>query len=180
MSASEIVLPITDPETEWVRGRPLRKVSPTRDHSRLQTEIAAALNSWSRGQGEVGTEWRFRLEPPGERRRPLVPDVAFVTLARLRGLSHNELQSPAFGPDVAVEILSPDDDARDVAAKIDVFLRAGTALVVVVDAPSRTMRTHDLGGVTVLTAADTFRHPALPGFELRLGELFAIALDLPR
>ena len=179
MSVSEIVLPITDPETEWVRGRPLRKVSPTRDHSRLQTEISAALNSWSRGRGEVGTEWRFRLEPPGEPRRPLVPDIAFVALARLRGMSHGELQSPALAPDAAVEILSPGDDPHDIAAKIDVYLRAGTALVLVVDGPSRTVRAHDPSGVTVLTAADTFRHPALPSFELELGVLFATALDLP-
>jgi hypothetical protein len=32
MSLHEIVLPETKPETEWVRGRALQKVSPTYDH----------------------------------------------------------------------------------------------------------------------------------------------------
>lgn len=82
MSTTEIVLPITEPETEWVRGRAVRKVSPTRDHSRLQTELSSAMNVWSRGRGEVGTEWRFRIEPPGEPRRPLVPDISYVKVER--------------------------------------------------------------------------------------------------
>ena len=33
------------------------------------------LRLWADGRGEVGTEWCFRLEPPGEDIRPLVPDV---------------------------------------------------------------------------------------------------------
>ncbi len=43
MSTTEIVLPITEPETEWVRRRAVRKVSPTRDQSRLQLGLGAAL-----------------------------------------------------------------------------------------------------------------------------------------
>ena len=180
MSTTEIVLPITEPETEWVRGRAVRKVSPTRDHSRLQLGLGAALDAWSRGRGEVGTEWRFRVEPPGESRRPLVPDIAFVRVERLRGLSHADIQAPAFAPDVAVEVLSPADDRRDVAAKIDVYLRAGTALVLVVDPAKRTISVYDADTATVLTVDDTLRHHALPEFELPLGPLFATALDLPQ
>ena len=179
MSTSEIVLPITEPETEWVRGRALRKLSPTRDHSRLQLRLAMALETWSFGRGEVGTEWRFRVEPPGEPRRPLVPDIAFVRVERLRGLSRADIQAPAFAPDVAVEILSPDDDSSDVAAKVDVYLRAETSLVLVVDPQKRTMSVHDVERVILLTVDDSLRHYALPDLELPLGPLFATALDLP-
>jgi hypothetical protein len=35
MSLHEIVLPETKPETEWVRGRALQKVSPTLRHDAL-------------------------------------------------------------------------------------------------------------------------------------------------
>ncbi len=180
MSLAEIVLPITDPETEWVRGRAVRKVSPTRDHSRLQLGLCVALDAWSHGRGEVGPEWRFRLEPPGEPRRPLVPDVAFVSFERLRGLSHADLQAPALAPNLAVEILSPGDDPRDVAAKIDVYLRSGAQLVLVVDTAKRTITAYDASTITVFTESDTLRHRALPEFELPLGPLFATALDLPR
>ena len=180
MSTAEIVLPITEPETEWVRGRAVRKASATRDQSRLQLGLGVALDAWSRGRGEVGPEWRFRVEPPGEPRRPLVPDLAFVSFERLRGLSHADIQSPAFAPNVVVEILSPGEDPRDVAAKIDVYLRAGTELVLVVDPKKRTITVYDAATVTVLGTDDTLRHDALPEFELPLGPLFSTALDLPR
>jgi Uma2 family endonuclease len=179
MATDEIVLPATTPETEWVRGRALRKVSPTRDHSRLQTELASALNEWSRGRGEVGTEWRFRIGPPGEPLRPLVPDIAFVELARMRGRTHEELQSPTFAPTVAIEILSPGDDSRDVADKIDTYLRAGCALAIVVDPRAKSMTLHDAAGSTLLTESHVLRHAALPSFEISLSALFAIALNLP-
>jgi hypothetical protein len=76
MSLHEIVLPETEPETEWILGRAVQKVSPFRTHARLQLTLGAALLAWAEGRGEVGSEWRFRVAPPGEVRRPLVPDVA--------------------------------------------------------------------------------------------------------
>lgn len=120
MALEEIVLPITDPETEWVRGRALQKMSPKRNHARVQLAFGSALANWARGRGEVGTEWRFRIAVPGEARRPLVPDIAFVAFDRLRGLGEDDVQTPAFAPNVAVEVLSPGDDPRDTADKVDV------------------------------------------------------------
>jgi len=176
----EIILPETKPETEWVRGRALRKVSPTRSHSRLQTVIAAALNDWAQGRGEVGTEWRFRIAPPDDVRRPLVPDVSFVKLERLRGHSFEELESPGFAPTVAVEILSPKDRKRDVASKIDVYLRGGVELVIVVDPVKRLIALHDdAPNPRVLGDGDVLRHGTLPEFEIDVGALFSRALDLP-
>jgi Uma2 family endonuclease len=176
MQSDEIVLPESEPESEWVRGRALQKVSPKRDHGRVQAELVAAFVSWARGRGEVATEWRFRVQPPGEVRRPLVPDVSYVTLDRLRGLTHEEIQLPALAPNVAIEILSPGDDPRDVASKIDVYLRSGAELVIVVDPKTRTMALHD-GALTALRAGDVLRHRALPDFSLDVGELFSLALD---
>jgi Uma2 family endonuclease len=179
MDTKEIVLPITEPETEWVRGRALRKVSPTRKHARLQTEFGSALNAWSKGRGEVGSEWRFRIAPPGEARRPLVPDLAFVRNERLKGLSPEEAETPIFAPDVVVEIRSPGDRDADVADKVALYLAAGTALVILVDPERRTCRLIDARRVQELGIGDTLRHDALPGFALDLRALFA-TLVLPR
>lgn len=132
-----------------------------------------------RGRGEVGTEWRFRIAVPGEPRRPLVPDIAFVAFERLRGLGVDDIQTPAFAPTVAIEVLSPGDDPRDVASKVDVFLRGGTELVIIVDPASRTMTLHDRVSSRICSPAATVRHDALPHFELALGPFFADALDLP-
>jgi Uma2 family endonuclease len=178
MSLHEIVLPDTKPETEWVRGRALQKVSPQRDHGRLQNKFGSALDAWAGCRGEVATEWRFRVAPPGELRRPLVPDVAFVSIESLRGKSRAEIQIPAFAPTVAVEILSPDDRQDDVDSKIDVYLRAGTELVIVVDSRSQTIGLHDAERTSTLTRGDTLSHAALPGFSLDISAYFDDALRL--
>lgn len=179
MHAEEIVLPDTEPETEWILGRPVQKMSPFRDHARLQSAFGYALWPWAEGRGEVGTEWRFRIAPPGEVRRPLVPDLAYVSNARLAGLEGADLQAPPLAPDVAIEILSPSRVQRHVEHKIAVYLAAGSALVIVVDARDRTVHLHDPRGVRVLRGDDTIAHPALPGFALALPVLFA-ALDRVR
>lgn len=174
MSIHEIVLPETKPETEWVRGRALQKVSPERTHARLQGALTMQLDRWAVGRGEVGPEWRFRVAPPGEVRRPLVPDVAYVSNERLRPLSDEELETPPLAPDAAVEILSPDDRRADVDDKIGVYLRAGSALVIVVDPQQRVVELHDRIRIGRLSLAETIEHSALPGFSYPVRELFAV------
>lgn len=174
MAIQEIVLPETEPETEWVRGRALQKVSPKRDHSRLQGALVMRLDRWATGRGEVGPEWRFRVAPPGELRRPLVPDVAYVSNERLRPLSDEEIEVPPLAPDIAVEILSPNDRRIDVDDKIDVYLRAGSSLVIVVDPKRRIVELHDRVQTVHLDETGTLEHSALPDFAYPVRDLFAV------
>jgi Uma2 family endonuclease len=179
MSIHEIVLPDTEPETEWILGRAVQKVSPFRTHAKLQLRLGTALSVWAEARGDVGTEWRFRPAPPGEIRRPLVPDVSYVAKQRLIGLEGRDLEAPPFAPDVAVEILSPGERAARVEHKIGVYLADGASLVMIVDPSDRSVRLHDAQGVRVLRGGDVIAHPALPGFSLALPTLFAAA-DPPR
>jgi len=174
MSLQEIVLPDTKPETEWVRGRALQKVSPTRTHALLQLRLGSALAAWAGERGEVGTEWRCRVAPPGEIVRPLVPDVTYIATERLHGLRGRELEVPQLAPDVVAEILSPDDRREDVDDKLATYLAAGCALAIVVDPQTRTVELHDRAGRIDLREGDTIRHAALPGFELGVLVLFAV------
>jgi len=127
---------------------------------------------WAEKRGEVGTEWRFRVAPPGEIRRPLVPDVAYASNERLRPLSYEELQVPPLAPDVVVEILSPDDRRADVDDKIDTYLRAGSSLAIVVDPSERIVELRDGFKIARLGEGDAIEHAALPGFRYSVSELF--------
>jgi Uma2 family endonuclease len=178
MSLHEIVLPETKPETEWLRGRAVRKMSPRFDHGVLQAALAVALHAWAKGKGKIATEWRFRVAPPGGAARPIVPDISFVRNERLRGLSREDAQVPLLAPDLAFEILSPGNKPADVADKIDVLLRAGTRLVVVVDPMRRVARLHDASGVRTLPESEDLEHEQLEGLRVSLAELFA-ELQLP-
>jgi Uma2 family endonuclease len=157
MSLHEIVLPETEPGT-----------------SRVQAAMTMRLDCWARGRGEAGPEWRFRLAPPGETRRPLVPDVAYVTNEHLRPLSDEELETPPIAPDVAVEILSPGDRRADVDEKIAVYLRSGSQLVIVVGPMHRVVELHDPSGTVRLDETQAIEHVALPQFLYPVRELFAV------
>jgi Uma2 family endonuclease len=172
MAFQEIVLPETEPETEWVRGRALQKMSPTRDHSLLQYAFAKAFDLWAGSRIDVGPEWRFRIAPPGEPPRPLVPDVAVVFSERLKGLSGRDLQVPLLAPDVVVEILSSDERRIDVDDKIQTYLAAGCPVVIIVDPISARVELHDADARSELTEHDVLTHASLPGFALPLRDVF--------
>jgi Uma2 family endonuclease len=173
---ADITLPETKPALEWVNGRALQKVSPKRKHSIAQTRFAAALDSWTRRTraGIAGTEWRFQVQPPGEDSRPLVPDVAFLSYERLPYEVQQVTDVPIVAPDVVVEVLSPDDRSRDVEEKIRVYLAAGTQVVFLVDTDREVVDVRDLQGQREIGRDATIVHPALPGFQLQVDDLFAI------
>ena len=178
MSIHEIVLPETKPETEWVRGRALQKVSPTYDHSALQTLLAIKLRVWADdgSHGRVGTEWRFRVAPPGAVVRPLVPDVSFLSYDVLPlDAMRDEVQVPLGAPTVAFEVLSPYDRRADVQHKVATYLAAGTAAVISVDPRRETITIYDSAGIRELHDGDVLVHEALPGFMLDVGAVFTSA-----
>jgi len=170
----EIILPERKPALEWVRGRALQKVSPQRKHGRAQARFATALDAWAtaRGLGEVATEWDFRLKPPGEIRRPLVPDVAYLSYARLPYENEAAADIPRIAPDVVVEVLSPRDRKRDVEDKIRVYLACGTSVIFLVDTEREIVTARDEKDARTFSRGDTVRHAGLPGFRLPVAMLF--------
>jgi Uma2 family endonuclease len=109
------------PESEFLAGREVPKVSPRRSHGVVQFAFARILYSLGHAYGTTATEWRFPImESP---HTSLMPDVAFVARERLTALSSEEREAPAFAPDVAVEIRSPSDRVADVEWKMDAYVR---------------------------------------------------------
>ena len=165
----------TKPASEWIAGRVVQKVSPTGAHARAQGRLIAALLAWAdrTGSGHVGTEWEFRVTPPGEPTRSLVPDVAFVSFARLAHDDEDATEIPYLAPDVAFEVLSPNDRRRNVDEKIRVYLASGTKAVIEVDPQSRRVTIHDgLEAPAILDEAARLRHDALPDFSMPVAAIF--------
>jgi len=175
----EITVPEGKPAYEWILGRAVQKMSPKRRHSLLQLRLARWLEDWANGRGEVGTEWRFRLAPPGEDIRPLVPDVAFVSYEREGDRSDDDLEAPLLAPEIAIEVRSLGDRQDYIDHKVGVYLACGTHVVVLVDPYARRIDTYDANGARTFTGNDRFAHAALPGLTFQLDELFAV-LDRPR
>lgn len=170
----EIILPETKPALEWVNGRVLQKVSPQRKHALAQAVFAAAIGAWARenGCGRFGTEWEFRLQPPGEIRRPLVPDVAYLSYARLSYESPDAADIPRIAPDAVVEILSPGDRKKDLEDKIRVYFACGTNVVFTVNTRDKTVTIRDADGQRVIGSDEVVSHASLPGLAMPACTLF--------
>jgi Uma2 family endonuclease len=179
MPVHQIELPEAKPAYEWVRGRTLQKMSPSRSHGVLQRVFGSILYEWAVGRGWVATEWRFMVTPRDGDPRPLVPDVAYIAAEKLANLSQAEREYPPVAPDIVVEILSPGDRPIDVDHKRDVYLAAGVTLVLIVDPHARTMRASSPSQTErACSTGETYTTPLVPGLTIDLPAIFA-QLDTP-
>lgn len=172
--APDLGIPEVKPAIESVRGAWEQKMSPRRQHAILQGRLWKILDSAFGDAGEAGTEWRFYLLPPGEMPSSLVPDVAYVSFERMPEEHGERREKPTIAPDIAVEILSPDDRMKTLAEKIQLYLANGTRLVMVVDPIERTVTFHESSGVRTIAQIQAIAVPrAYPNLTIDLNALFA-------
>jgi Uma2 family endonuclease len=107
-------------------------------------------------------------------RRIRKPDLSFICLGRLP-----DEQIPdgyiKLAPDLAVEVISPNDIHYETDQKVDEYLKAGTRLVWVVNPVVRTVLIYradgSIGGVRESGELDG--EDVIPGFRCRVADLFA-------
>jgi Uma2 family endonuclease len=101
------------------------------------------------------------------------PDMAFVGTERMLPKGSRGTYFDG-GPDLAVEIVSPNDTAIEVRELINEYLAAGTRLIWVIYPVIETIEVHRPGNVvTVLHAGDELDgEDVLPGFRTPVSELF--------
>jgi Uma2 family endonuclease len=158
---------------ELIRGE-LRMMIPAGDeHGRITVTLTQALANHvsARKLGVLhGAETGFILARDPDTVR--APDLAFTRAVRA--------QPPVRGfvpaaPDLAVEVLSPDDRPGYVREKVAEWLEAGALAVWVVDPAKRTVTVHESGKAPVAFGeADLVPGgDLLPGLELRVRDVFA-------
>ena len=160
---------------ELVQGVIIEMPKPKRIHGivvpRLTMKIASHVDE--RDLGEVSSgDTGFVLERNRLGRDTVRGlDIAFVSKSR-------ELGPPDFtwyelGPDLAVEVISPSNKIADIRLKIMQLLNAGTRLVWLVYPESRSVEAHTSDGAKTFREDDTLSGgDVLPGFELRVGDIF--------
>ncbi|MGD1902037.1 MAG: Uma2 family endonuclease [Geitlerinemataceae cyanobacterium] len=149
---------------ELLDGAVIEKMSSKRFHSRTQRALLYLLDAWGELRGEVGVEWAVVLERNGQPWVP-VPDVLFVSRDRLPDDIGDE--ACPVSPDLAVEIISPNQGFGEMTEKAVAYLAAGVARVWVVDTRSRTVTVFRAGAVPVTFRGDrAIEDEALPGLSL--------------
>jgi Uma2 family endonuclease len=110
-------------------------------------------------------------QDPGQIRKP---DVSVVRNERLAGIDSDRGYMP-IPADLVVEVLSPNDLAYDVAAKVREYLSAGFPLIWVIHPNVRTVSVYSRGkhSPVVLEETDEITaEPALAGFRCKVSAFF--------
>jgi Uma2 family endonuclease len=158
---------------ELLRGK-LVMMNPTgHEHGRVTLNLGAPIRNHvlAHGLGKAyAAETGFLLSREPDTVR--APDVGFVRAGREAPTSRGFFPG---APDLAVEVLSPDDRPRYVREKVAEWLAAGTRAVWVVDPRRRTVVLHEPGAEPrLLHETDMLRGGDLiPGFEVEVSEVFA-------
>ena len=111
-----------DPDCEYLEGRLVERNVGEISHGDAQGQTCAFVLFKAPGFW-AGVEIRTQIRPDRFR----IPDVVIVRGGRPRG---RIITDP---PEVAVEVLSPDDRAADIQEKIDEYLRFGVSAVWIID-----------------------------------------------
>ncbi|MBI1901187.1 MAG: Uma2 family endonuclease [Planctomycetia bacterium] len=136
----------------------------------LGAKLVAYLETNDLGMilGEAGT---LRILPGAVR----IPDVSFISWNRIPKTDVVRSPIPAIVPDLAVEVISETNTAREIERKIREYFKAGVTMVWEIDPALRSARIYtspnDLASVPLdgsLSAPNI-----LPGFSVSLRDLFA-------
>lgn len=104
------------------------------------------------------------------------PDVSFVSFNKLQPQLGFPDGYPLVAPDLAVEVLSPNDLASEVETKINDYLQAGVRLIWVINPPTRTVSVYrQNGSLTRHYESDELSgEDVLPGFSCKISALFEV------
>jgi Uma2 family endonuclease len=101
-----------------------------------------------------------------------LPDVSFISTARLP--TTNEA-IPSISPDLAVEVLSESNTAREIALKLIEYFQSGTRLAWVIDRRPRTVAVYHAPGnpTAVLDEQGVLEgEQVIPGLRIAIADLF--------
>jgi Uma2 family endonuclease len=168
-----LAMPEDGMRRELVAGE-LREMTPVgRPHARTHQRINRSLDTHvlENGLGEVYSEYGYVLE--SEPATVRAPDLSFVRADRM-GESSDEGYFTGV-PDLAIEIVSPNDRPSEVRAKVGEYLGAGTRMVVVADPQNRDVLVYRPGRAPLeLTEDDVLEgEDVVPGWKLPVRDIFS-------
>jgi Uma2 family endonuclease len=160
---------------ELIRGEVVSMSLPGGRHGKVALKIGRLLGNHveARQLGDCyAAETGFIVERDPDTVRGA--DASFVRTERLAAITKPEKHIP-FAPDLAVEVISPNDTEDEVEEKVQMWLKAGSLLVWVVDPESHTVMVYRLGAEPVTLGEDQELDggDVIPGFHCRVSDFFA-------
>jgi len=169
-------MPSCGPRYELVEGQ-LRMMPPAGvRHGWIAMRIGALLQNhvFENDLGAVfAAETGFLIQTDPDTVR--APDVAFLSNERLEQVATLDGYLPV-APDLAIEIVSPNDSSSEVEGKANMWLQAGAKMVLVVDPAQRTIRVYrEVSTIVVLQSDELLdAKDVVPGWEIRVADAFPL------
>ena len=164
--------PDDDYRYELVEGRVIRMSPVGFEHGRIVPRLTALLHRHVEEHhlGAIVNEVGFKLASNPDTVR--APDIAFLRLDRIPRPAPRGFIKGA--PDLAVEVLSPDDRPSEVRAKTTDYLASGVPLVLVLDPVGRTVTACRLKEPPQISRGDDVVDigDVVPGFVCTIPEIF--------
>jgi Uma2 family endonuclease len=161
---------------EVINGQVVEPPETGAFESLIATLLTEAISQFFASEGRLGwiaAETLFRIDTEsGLQRRP---DLAFVSYERWPRDTPFRLTSAwSVVPDLAIEVISPNDLAVEVMDKLADYFQAGVRQVWVLYPRNRLVHVYQsLTRITALDASGTLEGgDVLPGFRLPLADLF--------
>lgn len=162
-----------------LREKPREKAMTYRNrwHSRALVQVAYFLEAWRKQQpsprgsvlgGEAGV--RLARDPD----TTVGIDVIYIS-AEMAAQDPDDTTIIDGAPVLAVEILSPNNTVEEIEEKIDQYMEAGVPLVWILNTRRHTVTIHRPGQEPEFVNAnqELSGEPHLPGFRVRVADLFA-------
>jgi Uma2 family endonuclease len=166
--------PEEKPALEYLDGVVVQKMSPKGPHGRIQLWIGMFFEQAS---GDPPRFWAFtELRTNWTERASLVPDVSVYLIERIPVKPNGQVDDDFWEPpDVAVEIASPGQSARQMSERARLLIELGVRVVVIVEPGQHRVRFARPG-----QEIDTYQGDdrvalgdLLPGFSFVVRDLFA-------
>jgi Uma2 family endonuclease len=173
MTAEDLLALGEDFHGELVRGRLVEMAPASWKHGQVSVRAAMIMGRFV-DEHQLGVvvaaETGFILARDPDVVR--APDAAYISTARVAEADEKGFfKGP---PDLAVEILSPNDKVFDVDEKIADYLNAGCRAVWIINPKLKTVTLHISGRPPVVLSEQNSLDggEVLPGFACRVGEFF--------
>lgn len=179
MTTEEMLALPGDGKERWLIDGQLREKPMTvrnRFHSKVLGRIMQLLGMWLDSQPEPRGELLVGEAGCRLRRNPDLTvgiDLMYIS-AELAAHQPTDTTLVDGVPLLAAEILSPSDTVEEIDEKVDAYLKAGVAVVWIIDTHDRTVTAYrpDAEPVFFNESQELNAEPHLPGFRLPVLQLF--------
>lgn len=153
---------------ELIGGEVVRMAQPSYLHDRIKNRISRLLTRYLDANPELPLDAVVEIGVLVSDYDSFVPDVAVVRTGE-QPLSSRIYRG---SPELAIEVVTPTDTAKNLERKVDAYLQGGARSVWVVFPDARSVTVHTRESVRKLKATQSIEDPLLPGFSSPVAAFF--------